>query len=321
MAKIKSQSIPPSLLADYCGLLTTPKKYKKTGMTMGIKPGTRQALKPPQTSELLRCHLAAASWLVDQWNPHFGSQFYSDRLSEMKANVFDPQYWYTLTPIRDRTERGFPTIEAYERPVNDQYNDPLRIQSNCIYEKWSVFYDTPLDDGTLTFPAPGWQGTVIDQVWQDQWFAQRRLIYELPVIIEKDDKRPVLMGLDSQVTATATFRGNSIWFARGLWPYFFHEAGTIAPIVNYLMTKWNKGDLYPMDLINTSNDYWQCTNTMQILRDARVNRAESILTPANRLGVIITTPPSRGVYSARNDNVRVTHHEDLAIYVARSPHG
>ena len=321
MAKVKNQWIDPSLLASYTGLLTTPKKYTSNSMSMGIKPSTRQALKPPQSNEWLRVQLAAARWLVDQWNPKYGSQFYSDRLSEIKANVFDSQYWYTLTPIRDRTERGFPEIEGYERPVNDQYNDPLRIQSNCIYEKWSAFYDTPLDEGTLNRPAPGWKGTAIDQIWHDEWFAQRRLIYELPVIITKDDQRPVLMGLQSQVTATATFRGNSIWFARGLWPYFFHEDGAEAKIINYLMTKWNKGDIYPMDLISTNQDYWQCTNTIQILRDARVHNAESILTPANRLGVIITTPPSRGVYSARNDNVRVTHHEDLTIYVAKSPNG
>ncbi|MEY3787964.1 MAG: hypothetical protein RLZ75_2171 [Pseudomonadota bacterium] len=321
MATVKNQWVPPSLLKAYSNLFTSPKKDTATGRIVAVQRNVKKALRRRQPSDLSKCQLDAARWLVTQWKPVNASQFYEDRLVELKTNVYDEKYWYILESIRDRTERGVPLIYGYERPVNGQYNDPLRIQSNCVYEHWSSIYNTPLDAGTVNQPAPGWQGTVIDQIWRDTWFAQRRLIFKLPFLVKKGDGIPILMGLKSEISALASFRGNHIWFGRCLWPYFFYEGSVIAIPVNYLMSKWNKADIDDIELINTREDCWQCTNTKTVYRNARLSHAESKFNNNNRLGIIVTTPPSRGVYSARNDNVSVTHHETLNIYVGRGPNG
>jgi hypothetical protein len=125
--------------------------------------------------------------------------------------------------------------------------------------------------------------------------------------------------LTSQVKAIASFRVNNAWYARGCWPYFFREpAGEIQP-VNFLMSNWQKTDVYPMALVSETEHNWQCTHTLQVLRNPRLGDTFHNNTNCNRLSVVITTPPSRGVYFARNDAVKVTHHETVTVYLGKEP--
>lgn len=321
MALITGQSIPPSLIAGYKTVLNTPYKATPNANRIGLTPLVAQGLRRPAQRDLLKVQTDAAYWLTEQWQPIHASQFYADRLFEIKTQTYNPTYFYTIEPSADRTEYGTPEVLDYELPVNGQYADPLRIQTNCVYTEWSKTYATPLDAGTARRPAPGWEGLVTDQIWEDLWFAQRRLSYVLPIILTKTDDRPVLMDLNSTVNAIASFRANSSWFARGLFTKFSYETSTPTQIVNGLVTKWLKKDIYPMDLINTDPVYWSASNTVRVLRSARTPRSFDHLPVANRLSVIVTTPPARGVYFARNDHVKVTHHESLNLILGKTPHG
>ena len=321
MANVLRQSIPPSLIAAYKTVLNTPYKATSNAVRLGLNTKATQAQPVKPANKLLKVQTEAAHWLTDQWQPAHAAAFYAERLQELKTQLINPDYWYTVSPSADRTEWGTPELLAYERPVNGQYADPLRIQSNCVYTQWSKTYPTPLDAGTDTEPAPGWEGLVTDQIWQDLWFAQRRLSYALPVSVSKTDSRPVLIDLNSTVDAIATFRANTSWFARGVYAEFSHSHTPPTPIENYLITKWRKQDIYPMDLLNTDPHYFTCTNTLRVLLSARASRSFDHLPSANLLSLIVTTPPARGVYFARNDHVKVTHHESLNLILGKTPHG
>jgi hypothetical protein len=319
MATVSRQIVPPSLLAAYGAVLTAPGDYAGLTPRIGLKAKTRQAQIPPAPDPVLQLRREAARWLVQQWQPDNPGLFYVERLAEIRSYDFKPPYWHRVTPSRDRTEYGEPAIKACERPVNSLYADPLRLQTDCVYSTWSKTYPTPADEGTVLQPAPGWQGQVVGGVWRDLWFAQRRLTFFLPVIVNKTDTRPVLIVLASQVTAVASFRVNNAWYARGCWPYFFTETlGEIEP-VNYLMSNWQKTDVYPMALVSETEHNWQCTHTLQVLRNPRLGDTFKQPINCNRLGVVITTPPSRGVYFARNDAVKVTHHETVTVYLGKEP--
>jgi hypothetical protein len=319
MATVSNQHIPPSLLAAYGALLTAPGAHAGLTPRIGLKASARQAQPPPALDPALTLRRDAARWLLEQWQPNNPSLFYAQRLAEIRSDDFKPAYWHSVTPSRDRTEYGEPVIKAYERPVNGLYADPLRLQTDCVYTTWSKTYPTPAGDGTALQPAPGWQGEVIGGVWRDLWFAQRRLTFFLPVSINKTDTRPILLVLASQVKAVASFRVNNAWYARCCWPYFFREpSGELQP-KNYLITNWQKSDVYPMALASESEHNWQCTHSLQVLRNPRLGDTFKQPANCNRLGVVITTPPGRGVYFARNDAVKVTHHETVSVYVGKEP--
>lgn len=321
MAQVVGQRLPPSLISGYGNVLSTAAQAGTVPVRVGLTKTARQAQVPAEQNAALVSKRQAAAWLVEQWQPQQASAFYAARLNALHTFTFEPTYWVAVTASRDRTEYGVPVILAYERPVNGQYADPLRVQSNCVFNHWSKTYNTPLGDGTANEPAPGWQGTVLDQRWRDLYFAQRRLTFYLPVPITEEDGRPVLMDINTTVTATASFRGNRSWFARGIYPDFGYEAaGALLP-ANYLITHWDKDNLYPLDLQSSTAPYWQATDTRRLLVSARQTGSWRGWSRNNRLGLVLTTPPSRGVYFARNDDVKVIHHETVTVYVGKGPHG
>ena len=321
MAKVIRQNIPPSLIGGFGSVLSRSSGTGNNSGVCGLNFTARAAKGESSSNPLLKLRRDAATWLKVKWTPAYPSSFYADRLEEIRLYDFDDKYWYKVLPTRDRTEVGSPAILGYEMPVNGQYDDPLRQQTDCVFKLWSKYYATPSGDGTVNEPAPGWEGTVIDCKWRDLWFAQRRLTFFLPVLVNELDGRQVLFDVQSQVTAKASFRVNRAWYARCLWPYFFKETSGEMPATNYLITKWNKTDIYPMDLVSEYEDKWQCTNNLRMLRCAVIKNGFHGYVNCNRLGVVITTPPSRGVYFARNDDVSVRHHETVTVYVGKSPNG
>ena len=92
MAKIKTQSIPPSLLAGYTKVFTVGNPnifgFKKVGVTGTARlPQSGHVSKPT-----LALQLEAAKWLVEQWQPVNSSLFYAERLAEIKAFDFNETY-------------------------------------------------------------------------------------------------------------------------------------------------------------------------------------------------------------------------------------
>ena len=69
MAKIKTQSIPPSLLAGYTKVFTVgnPKifGFKKVGVNSTARNSQPATISKPA----LALQLEAAKWLVEQWQP------------------------------------------------------------------------------------------------------------------------------------------------------------------------------------------------------------------------------------------------------------
>jgi hypothetical protein len=321
MAKVIGQSIPPSLAGGYGDVMTSGAGDANSRGVCGLNNTVRGAKEKSTGNAILRLRREAATWLRDNWAPAYPSSFYKERLEEIRNYDFDERYWYQVLPTRDRTEYGVPFVAANEGPFNMQYDDPLRRQTNCIFDQWSKYYATPLGDGTLSEPAPGWQGEVQNYYFRDLWFAQRRLTFFLPVLINEGDKRPVLIDLQSTIKAVASFRVNHAWYARCLWTYFFSEGLQELPSKNFLITKWKQSDIYPMDLISLYEDSWECTNNLRVLRNAYSNDNFHGFINCNRLGIVVTSPPSRGVYFARNDDVMVSHHETVTLYIGKGPYG
>ena len=321
MAKIITQAVPPSLAADYGALFTVPSAGKIRSGQVNVKSQVRLSEDRSNSDPFLLSVKQAADWLVENWSPQNSSSFYADRRSEILAHNFDPLFWYELTAINDRTECGVPAVGISNDIQKPAYVDPLRLPSKNTYELWSSFYPTPAGLGTELQPSPGWQGAVIDGVYRDLWFAQRRLFFNLPVLVSYNVYRPVLCLLSGTVTADTNFRGNSAWFARCLWPAFFQSQYAYLGEVNYLVSIWNAIDKVPIELPAETSNNWHFEHNAVVLRDISLIPPCPHRKNCNRLNLVVSTPPARGRYFARNDAIRVSHAETVQIFVGRTPFG
>lgn len=322
MAIIKNQSIPPSLQEQFHQAIGVRHYKKGRKVTANINYKAFKAKQESVKGVFLQAIFDAATWIDGQWAKlpnHAISASYLNQRQNLLAGVFDSQYWYTATQLTDMTEYGEPLVEPFTGEINPAYNDPLRQQSKCTFNAPSKTYATPTGQGTQNEPAPGWAGTVINTVWRDLWFAQRKLIFSLPVTVKETDQRPIILILDSTINATASFRGSNSWFKRGAWVRFY-KAGLESDLgPPYLITKWRNEDQTPIALPSEQLSGWEYTNQITSLRNARYRAPFVFSGKNNRIELVITTPPSRGLYFARNDNVAVYHTENVNIYIGRSP--
>jgi len=329
MAKVKNQSIPPSIRDQYARILSLPGYTGGEGKTVGLSRSARQAQPEPIPNALLTAIISAGRWLRSNWprsqRPAESGDFKTNRLEELRAGFFDPRFWYELTATEDLTDYGTPEISIYAGDLNKAWFDETRHPSICRFARASSTYPTPTGPGTTQQPRPGWQGTVSNGVWRDLWFAQRRLTYTLPQLAYRPGlynyERPLFAVITGQVSAQANFRGYAPWFSLCSWPYLYHATNSPPAEPDYLITKWVK-DYEPRMIVPPAvvSD-WQYTLDVSALRTLNGKASFGPRVNANRLMLRITTPPSRGVYFERNDNVRVSHTETVKIYQGKGWNG
>ena len=329
MAKAINQSIPPSLRAGVAKVLSIPGSTSGAGAVIGLAPSARFGQKAPVPPRSLRILRDASVWLDGHWpDDQHGEDprlFQQNRREEIYSLTFPEKYWYELQPLEDVTDYGEPTIGVYAGDLNKPWFDETRLPSVCEYGTALRSYPTPSGQGTPQNPGPGWQGAVIAGVWRDLWFAQRRLTYALPVTLYRPTgrtiERPVLVVVEGSVTAEASFRGYESWFALGVWPYLYHDVNTPPPMPAQLITHWHQDDMARMVMAPDLVSDWTCTANWRTLRNAVQKPGFEDRPTANRLMLRITTPPSRGIYFARNDAVRVSQSVTVRVYQAKAWNG
>jgi hypothetical protein len=233
--------------------------------------------------------------------------------------------------LSDQTERATPTVRAWIKTWNPAYWDPLRQPSVCIYKYPSSTYATPSGRGTAQQPAPGWAGSVHGVQWQDDWMAQRKITFALPIQMSKPPSRvigqppppaprPVAILADITIEANATVRGNRTWFSLTTAPTYWHNYGW--DLSNPLMfSLWNRDDGYPYEIPGDAQGGWVNSIERRVIRSGYHLARWSTKSNCDRCAVRIATPPSLGMYYSRNDAVSVYHHGSVALYIAKGPHG
>lgn len=303
-------------------ILNIPGSTAGVGAVVGLTPSARGAIPPEPIPDPLRVIRDAGGWLANAWAPPYRKAFAEARREEVRNFVFPPQYWRELEPTADLTDYGTPTVGPYVGNLNAAYVDPLRSPTTCEFGLASRTYPTPGFPGTEADPFPGWRGEVIDGYWRDLYFAQRRLMYELPKreVYEKRRIfiRPLFAFVEGQVMANASFRGVKSWFALCLWPYLYRsEDGTPAD-ATYLNTRYTPGQLSRLELPPAQTSNWACTANVKTLRGMTHASAFGNRNNCNRLLLRVTSPPSRGVYFGRNDEVSVMHRETIRLFQAKA---
>ena len=326
MAKVHGQSVPGSLADAFGSIFEMAKVKGSTAKQARMAKGFWTPGKAEDPSPFGRLVSESAAWLTAAWAPNSNtaarSAFFTARAAEIRAADLQAPYWTPATLTEDRTERGVPTlVEPFSGEINPAYADPLRMPSYIEWRDFSTIYPTPTGQGTPGAEAPGWSGHVEAALWRDDYLAQRRLSFTLPAVVPAEAGRPVVIVLDSTVTAAATRRGVKTWFTIHTAPRFYSSTGYYQGDTTGMFTGWEKDFATPIQIPASNPAGWEHTLTRRIIRDGRANAEFRASTTANRLYLRIVTPPSRGIYYGRNDLVTVYHQCTAAVYIGRGPNG
>lgn len=322
MAKISGQSIPPSLAAQFNQIITPPHDNRWHTVTTNVNRKVYAAQPTHGRQRLLRIFHNAPTWIAEQWAHKAGHEISGGYLAQRKNlmdYIFEPPYWRQATVIADYVEYGVPVVSAYTDEINPAYNDPLRQPSTCTYSTPTNTYATPAGHGTPSQPGPGWAGEVSGGIYRDLWFAQRVTKWAMPTVGSSIDNRPIIIKLDSTVTANASFRGVKSWYYRSIFTRFYsHNTENRLP-PPYIITKWKRDYKLAIALPGDETTGWNHTDTRTMLFDAREAWAVKFTGYVDRMKMVITSPPGRGRYFGRNDAISVWHDSNPEVFVGMAP--
>lgn len=322
MATCENPNIPPSLAEQFQQLVTLSGNPYKPNTRASTRRAARMAKETYQPRLLATDAKNAAAWLALRWTRETDvagrSAFYADRYAEIITGTFNPTYWTTLITTSDRTELAYPSVKPYPGDWNPAYWDENRKPTVCHYEFIDSDYTTPSEPGDPDSPAPGWTGRVIAAYWQDEWHAQRRLRFALPLEIAIAEARPILFKLDLTIEADASFRGNHVWFSPGIAPYLYKAIGeNFVPAKVVYHYARDTRHRFPLPEENLSG--WTHIVNTQIIRSIYHYAWIPNYSTFNRVQLRISTTPSLGIYYSRNDAATVWHHGICQLYWPKEP--
>lgn len=76
--------------------------------------------------------------------------------------------------------------------------------------------------------------------------------------------------------------------------------------------------MLPTEMPGKNESGWSFTKTAITVRDGRPTLKKQMKGLRNYVDIIVTTPPSHGLYYSRNDWVQVWHSHTVNLYVPRA---
>lgn len=288
-----------------------------------VQPGAR-APTPPTTppTEMAAAAAEAATWLADAWidqqETTTWSVFYADRFNEIITKTITAPYWRELEIQWDKTGIAYPRVLEFHGTINPAYDDPLRQPTDCRYHAYDRLYATPTYPSMGSDKSPGWEGAVDAGYFKDAWHTTRILAFTIPTAQRGATRRPIIMHVTTAIRATATIRGNQIWFTIGTKARITNSSWTPnyddEPQTHYRPTWRFTGAMpgaSPGGWVHDENiDLWRYGSWKAL--DKQQNSGQVVL-------VEIGTTPSLGRYYALNDSVVVLHDDTATIWWPQKP--
>lgn len=322
MAKVTNIAIPPSLLAQYVGVLRPANRYDQPGTAVQLR-GTVFNPDPPDTRPVtLQRARVAASWLGDRHASNLSRRarqdFETARVNEILARNFAAPYWATATVLFDRTQSVAPVCVLDVAGVPPAYQDPARRASWCIYRTGLTTYANPAPNTEPPNPSAGWYGDVQATQFQDRWYAQRRFDFSTPVSIGGESDAPIWADIVATLALSASFRGNRLWASVNIAA----DAEVIyePPSVGFEDARAFLHREYVYRLpIDAPATPWAQSVTHEIAIDLR-HAGGGAWYPGNSFLTLYVAPiPPHGRYFARNDWCRCWLTATAAAYYATGP--
>ena len=158
-----------------------------------------------------------ADWLIQygpaSWRDGSRPAIRTEILNDLATRTFAAEFWTAPTPVTDRIEVAYPTLDRNRFPPPDPA-DPLdTANTDCDYEYRATYWPfAQASDGGWP-PLPGWRGAIdADRYFIDTWHAQRSLTYKLPPLTVSNKRAFILLHLQGTIRAYAEESGVKLWF-------------------------------------------------------------------------------------------------------------
>ena len=255
-----------------------------------------------------------AAWLTEHYSPTTGREaFRQARLAEFLAHEYPDEFWQPVSIHQDLTRRFTPLSCAEMASFDPRFFDSHRRPSLCRYGRTFNSYSTPDGFGTEDQPSPGWSGSVEDEVFRDQFFANRNVVFRGGSWLDIDDPRPLVIDVAYQVTANASFRGHRMWFT----PLIYMAPSTGWWLSNFSFYWWYPHNLHRYLLPPENLDGW--SHVHEGRRSFLITPYRGSYTYRGRdyIHIIFGFVPGTGRYFSRNDWVDVRWTGDFRCFYAR----
>jgi hypothetical protein len=158
-----------------------------------------------------------ADWLIQygpaRWRDGSRPAIRTEILNDLASRAFAAEFWTAPTPVTDRIEVAYPTVDRDAHPPPDPA-DPLdTANTDCDYEYRSTYWPFAQASEGGWPPLPGWRGAVdAERYFVDTWHAQRSLTYKLPPLAIDNQRAFILLYLQGAIRANAEESGVRLWF-------------------------------------------------------------------------------------------------------------
>ena len=184
-----------------------------------------------------------ADWLIEhgpaRWRDGSRPTIRTEILNDLANRTFAAEFWTAPTPVTDRIEVAYPTVDRTAYPAPDPA-DPLDTANTlCEYQYRSIYWPfTQATEGGWP-PLPGWQGAIdADRYFVDTWHAQRSLTYRLPPLAIDNQRAFILLHLQGAIRANAEESGIRLWFTPLVIANFFRSQSQADGYPESIAEKW-----------------------------------------------------------------------------------
>lgn len=322
MAKVANLAIPPSLLAQYIGVLRPADRYDQPGTAVQLRGTVFNPTPPDRRPITLQRARVAAAWLGARhaigMSPRSRRDFETARVNEILARDFAAPYWAPATALYDRTQSVTPLCVLDEGGVAPAYADPARRASWCVYRDVAATYVNPPPETSPPNPSAGWFGDVQATQYQDRWYAQRRFDFSTPVSIGGAGDAPIWADIAATLALSASHRGNRMWASLTLATVSnpFYEPPN--PPYERSRAFIRREFVYRLP-VSPAATPWAQTITRNLALDLRHAGGAGYEADNRWLVFYIAPTPPHGRYFARNDWCRCWLAAAAAAYYAIGP--
>lgn len=275
-----------------------------------------------QPTEMAAAAKAGATWLANTWvgqqKAAGWSAFYADRFNEIITRCTTAPYWRSLETEWDKTAIAYPEVLPFNGTINPAYDDPFRQPTDCRYNAYSRLYDTPTYPSYGADKSPGWAGEVDAGFFKDSWHTTRIIAFTIPTAQRNDTRRPAILHITAAITATATTRGNAIWFTVGTKSRI-ENSGWTPGVSDKPGAHYKKTWQFTREIPGPSLGGWTHEESIEVWRYGSWRTLERQPTSGQIVIVEIGTPPSLGRYYALNDSVYVLHDDTANVWWPQKP--
>lgn len=320
MAVVLNVSIPPELAERFWDVVQIHNLGESGWLKAGIAPNVRNPIPRDPRSMLMKGAEKHATWLANRYIGKSKTSAWRDfrylKRNEIMAGVFDPLYWKLIDPQTETVGVAVPSCTPYTGAVNPLFDDALRQPSFC--RDYVISTQHPLDQSGVGMPKPmpGWGGAVVGGRFVDQYAAQLRLSYKVPVEDLVAEWRPMAIVADIVMNVEAEKEANVVWSAfdvsmKWRWPPNNYPLAGRKIVVH--AKKRFRERVKPPPAV--APYLWQYARKLVV-------PAEWIARDINWVNsrhwdVYISSMPSLGVYYSLNANVSVSFSVSAKLCMAR----